>query len=299
MALVRRSLLVLLVSAAAAAHAGEPPPAPAGIDAAKRDFDAVKNARSNAVAPRSDVPAVSTPELHLSGDDFSAFRESQRTESDRAKNLKDRKSRGWLVDAMEEKKPDSRSHARKGDRATTDERDDATDSNTATDPANLLTAPAEKNERESPRTPAAATDNPLNNYMAGWMTPKDYDLLKVRPETDAGAIAGPARVGESAATAPGVESLLRPSSSGPGAERAPFMLPDSKSNPYLADLLPSPGGGPAEALRLPPPPPAPTRVESFAPLPKNDLPPPKSAVSPADLLKPSNDAKYFPQLKRF
>lgn len=309
MVLPRRRTCLLLAALAVGTRAEDPPrppvrPAPPdAIAAARRDFDTIKGARGPAESPRLSLPMATPPPLHLSSEESALFlpptadpRADPRSKGSAA--AKGAKSANWLVDAMTEKRPDARNERRAGEggRETT-----ATEPETETDP---LEAPAVESKKEplGPK-PSVSADNPLTSYMAGWMTPKDFELLKVRTaETNFNA--APDREAERASDPAGLEGLLRGEASMGGGGRAGTAVPPvatRATNPYLADLG-SMGGpaGPNERTGLlvaggPADGPAPL----LAPTPKVETAPVKTDPPPDDRLKPTDDAKYFRQLKRF
>jgi hypothetical protein len=117
--------------------------------------------------------------------------------------------------------------------------------------------------------------NPLSSYLKTWITPRDYELLKPKG---------------SAANAPGVTV-------GTGRDvTAPTGLTQGmQANPYVADTAPSVTAKP----KTPPNPPIAAPPASASMAAKDDAAPAKAAGPPADVRKAQDDAKYFPQLKRF
>jgi hypothetical protein len=260
------------------------------ITAARRDFDVIKGARAPAEQQRLDLPGLSQPTLHLSGDEMSAFRESQAAQRKKEQAAKPAKSANWLVDAMMENKP-AESGSSKSARLP------GTGPNAEIKLATDLPEAADTGKKagvmEARR--GAALDNPLTTYMAAWMTPKDFDLLKVKT-AESNFNAGPDQALARPADAVALDGLMRGDSSvNLGRNSAPVIEP--RVNPYLADLAP----GPADAgFGLTAPGGGNFAPPTTAPLvPKNDLAPVKTEVPPGDLLKKPGDAKYFPQLKRF
>ena len=297
MAVLRRaSGLVLLGLAVGLLRAEEKPATPAAgssddaITAARRDFDAIKSARAPAEQQRLDLPGLSQPTLHLSGDEMSAFLESQAAQRKKDQAAKPAKSANWLVDAMMEKKPGEASGSKS---VSLPSADPNAELKLATDlPENADTG---KKTSVMEAKQGAALDNPLTTYMATWMTPKDFDLLKVQT-AESNFNTGPDQALARPSDAVALEGLMRGDSSvSLGRTAGPVAEP--RVNPYLVDL----GPGPADAgisltapggVNFAPPTPAPLA-------PKNDLAPAKTEVAPGDLLKTPADAKYFPQLKRF
>jgi hypothetical protein len=160
----------------------------------------------------------------------------------------------WLVDAMTQPTEGSGGES-KGVRA----------SNATGAPKNL----------GSPGGPEDGTVNPLSNYLAAWMTPRDLELLKARDAATnpAGSAATPGRT----AGAPSVT---------PATQRV---------NPYL----PAPSSAPKTQLTIAPVVPAPKPPTALSPPSKTEDAPAKTTGPPAERQKAQDDAKYFPQLKRF
>lgn len=300
-------LLVLAVFAVAARAADNPPPpatAPSAdpLAAARRDFDAVKGARAPAVPERLDLPSVTTPMPHLTSDEMSAFMEAQAAEKKREQEKagKSKRSANWLVDAMEQRKQEAEGkteHAAEADGSLT-----SSDSTLMAD--RLDTAPTTSKRRagDEAKVPPAG-DNPLTGYMAGWMTSKDFELLKVRP-ADGEFSSAPARTSDRAAEPAGLSGLLPGGVTGGGSDprsAGRSVAGEPRSNPYLADLGDTSGllAGGKDVLSLPAP-----SASTYAPpaatlAPKGEIAPIRTEVPIADPLKPSTDAKYFRQLKRF
>jgi hypothetical protein len=73
------------------------------------------------------------------------------------------------------------------------------------------------------------------------------------------------------------------------------MFPGMPANPYLPGVAPSVTAKPKPR----PNPPATTPPESASLAAKDNAAPAKTAGPPAEVRKAQDDAKYFPQLKRF
>ncbi len=123
--------------------------------------------------------------------------------------------------------------------------------------------------------PVDGTANPLSSYLTTWMTPHDVEVLKLK---------GPE---------PSPSGLTAESSPGPKARSV--QTAGTPSNPYLPGPAPAaPAGG-----KIPPgtpavPLPAPASLAA-----KNEAAPAKTPGPPPEVLKSQDDAKHFPQLKRF
>lgn len=155
----------------------------------------------------------------------------------------------------------------------------------------------------APLKDAAPAPNPLAGYMAAWMTSRDFNLLAKPDMNGAPSLPG----GGAGPTGPGPGEAFTPS---------PAFFSAAIGGPV--DLGPAKGGGPAgvsenpylQALTLPAPTPGPAVPPMLAPpsspafpavLPPLDSPPPpmRTEVAHPELQKRDDDAKYFPQLKRF
>jgi len=225
------------------------------------------------------------------------------------------KSSGWLIDGMEKARNGSgRDAGINGRTGVNDVRDRKDLENFRTNPKDRLNPAvdggdrenAQVNGREDPRElkPGEKVPNPLTGYMASWMTPGDFNLLQ-KPATGAGG-----------AFAKVLPDFTTPTTAGPGLNApsgmteitagagnfgsGPAAIPE---NPYLQALTgqpaPTAGTGTEFASRqmLGPIPTAPAPTPAWL----SPQTPEPSRLSPLvpDNLKPSDDAKYFPQLKRF
>jgi len=260
------------------------------IAGAKRDFEGVKAPRTPSETTKAGLPGLETPE-------FSLVKPTPKL-TGRAKTaaeiLAEKKSANWLVDAMMKKDENSeKTHAVDPDAALLRE--------LKLSPEAVARASAQKPTEEKPtaKSELARTGpefNPLTRFMAGWMTPQDYSLLKpgmggatadsliARGET---SITGPTGdLGASADKGGALEimALSRPAS---------LTGPVSAGNPFLQSFTPPPHS-----------------VANFAPPATSTTPvAPANAIAPAesspsksrtpDFVKPATDEKYFKQLKRF
>ncbi|HND62183.1 MAG TPA: hypothetical protein PLB90_11950 [Opitutaceae bacterium] len=309
----RPSHLLCLAVWAVAVRASDPPPKPVapsspdGISAAKREFDTLKGPRNLTESQKIDLPITTPPVLNAGNDEMTQLLNAQAEQRKQGANKKNRGQRGtnWLVDAMTQK-----SDAKDGkDHAGTTTADkllagNETESNDTPLAATTALAAADTTSRESNRPEPRHTDprdNPLNTYMSGWMTSKDYELLNVKPSADGlPAVAVP-----SGGSTSSVDNLVRTGGPGPAYQvQGRSAVSDSTANPYLGGLGDS-GGGLAAAARefANVPPPVSSAVAPVAPAsapPPEMVPPPTRNEPPInDVLKPNNDTKYFRQLKRF
>jgi hypothetical protein len=297
---------LLLLLAVAAAKGGDAPAPPAdSISATKKDLAAVKALGSPAEASGSSLPTVDlkavspgpggerieAPALTPAADEASLDPSRKR----------DKGATGnWLVDAMERKPEKARAGTgrdglsradgdllREGDRAALREDQDARGSQ-------------EPGERAGPKDRSAGAYNPLDAFMAGWISARDRDLLLPAKGYAAGG-GEPARprqggfqdVGAASAEFT-IEGLLSPADFGePGGQAA-------QPNPYLAspDLSPAPG---PRAFSSPQPPATTAPGDRAAPFffgaQPDAIDAPRSFIP--DFARPSEDDKYFKQMKRF
>jgi len=203
-----------------------------------------------------------------------------------------KKSANWLVDAMmkpEEKDPralrDKISGAEKRERDLT----------SAKDPR----AAAEKKEDLPPTEKKLGPEfNPLNRYMAGWMTTQDYALLKPGLDSSTGALGMIARNEPALRGLDADASMLGDAGSALDlsavGKNAPLVQFKPVENPFLQSLAPSATPGPM-AFTAPAGPNPSSASAALAPPP--EVAPQKSVIP--DFAKPSTDDKYFKPLKRF
>lgn len=261
------------------------------IAAAKRDLETIKAVRGAAAeAQRVEGPHFAVPEMQL-GTGASPRAGAQA-------GIPKTKSPNWLLDAMAKK-----SDGKQGDSSKSIERESE---NTVRDSVETLGGDdkakresAADHERRDQTAGAGARANPLAAYMAGWMTPQDYKLLKpTMGPTDAAMTSG---VTEAAG-----QNLFSVGSGEPrrGADRSfdgkPGRTPDNtpRENPFLQALAaPVPT---ASRLNVPTgqaPTPTPATTKSTASTPTS--PPLTLQTVTPSFVKPQDDTKYFKPLKKF
>ena len=304
---MRARATLLLLLAAAAARAGDAPAGTAGTPAgggdsiatAKKDFADIKLT----TAPIESSPVLPALDMKDLGPSPGAVHlQTPETPGADGQSLLDPSGRkakegtgNWLVDAME-KKTDNQQSSR-GKDALRGDRDFTRD----TDKLDLLgdkdaQFPADAREKAPRRGATEAAYNPLESFMGGWISARDHELLLPSAKGDLGKAQN--------ATLPGIDFGTEE-----GAADGGLPSPDSawgnsrpEANPYLAaieiepvsairpftvpglpGLSPEPAGGPqgmfSTGLE-----PAPIGINrSFIP----------------EFAHPSDDDKYFKQLKRF
>lgn len=284
--LVQRHLLPLLLLPLLAG-AQEP----SGLEKAKQEIKTLPAVRSESERTGVRLPSFTAPSPATEAVTPSPGA-PQSAGSTTAEADKTKASGNWLVDAMmkEEARAASRKSGKGRDELTATDRTEGRDP--LADPSRRTeTAPSAPDARD--RATALAVDNPLAPFMADWISKRDQDLLLPKtmpglgdPREGLGTPVGP--TGDAATiTFRGLEARPDPAT-GPALRPAP-------ENPFLQAVLAPEKPAPAAA-----PTPAPANPIGSNPA----LTPPEPARDsrtppPIDLSKPSQDAKYFPQLKRF
>ncbi len=300
-------MLAVLTGAGVEAEDGEKKPVNDAITATRQGLEALKTDSTLMGGDnRLSLPSFETPSLAVPASAPALQSPQNKLAPPSAK------SASWLIDAMKKNGPLSTDAQRGGKPGKS--RDD---SKTGTGLADELGRESDDKEdtaladrqlaaRNDAPGPSTAKDapNPLGGYMAGWMTPHDFNLLLKPEETGSGPstfsrlpsdIAGPpAGSGLDFATA--LSGATNATSLAAARPAASLGQPE---NPYLQIVAPplSPSNGPAgiaalqPLLTVPPaPPPAQPVMETPAGAAGNNLP---------EILKRDDNAKYFPQLKHF
>lgn len=274
-----------------------------GISGAKRDYEALKApAENTSERPKIDLPPAPTLELKVETSmPTTTLRGKKLTEEERLRELQreKEKTRNWLIEAMAKQEQPAAAaatpaetptdgHAAELDRAAKlmAMLDAITASKSAGDRTTGQAAPAADLKESSPDV-----INPLDRYMASWMTAGDFKLLA--PKSESGPAGG-------AELLPSLADSSGRAASQPFAELAPTTGRGAAmaDNPYLRDapaLAPLPANlaelaSPPTILRPNPIPPL------IAPAAQPEPPPPPSF---SEQLKAQDDAKYFKQLRRF
>ncbi|HEY1110005.1 MAG TPA: hypothetical protein VGE76_15250, partial [Opitutaceae bacterium] len=309
--------------AAAEAPKGQAPAAaeatPArSIEEARKEFDALKAAREAAQRGQGTaLPRVAVPELHTGlGDPRPTPGTKANPATDPAK-----KSANWLVDAMT-KEPGSRRDGDRGRAVDSAFRESAGDGvgveAALDDPQSAPSSSAARHGRganaASEKEKSAEVPNPLNRYLAEWMTPRDYATLK--PSLTEGLAAdgaGASRGGLGEISLPasmsgGLSGITLPGGAGPNPAdgdapgaglKSPAIAPP-RENPYLQTFVPPAPPSPSTAAQPPVPAPAPAGGGPvMSPMPSSTPATPVAKPAVPDFARPAQDEKYFKQLKRF
>jgi len=254
---------------------------PSGLEKARQDIKSLPAVRQeseraevrlpNITAPGPDTAAVPPPAAPA------ARRESATTPA------KAETSGNWLVDAM--MKEEAKSAKAAG--LTADRRRD--------DPLakgeDAAAGDGVDRGLRSAESPLSVT-NPLEPFMTEWISQRDRALLLPKSTSGSGRSGG----GFAPAPALGDAVTITFRSVDPRSEAAAAPANAAPNeNPFLQALLPPPGRSIEPPAPPANPPPAAGNPALGAPEPARDTRPPP----PIDLSKPSDDKKYFPQLKRF
>jgi len=281
--------------AAVVAFADDKPPEKAkapisddAITAASRDFQRLKAEHGVPVEQAGlGLPGLATPELQLgNGTSTVVIPLPEKPAVKRSPN--------WLVDGVM-KKPEQgpRGISPPGQERSLDQ--ETRDGESKSDEVRSDGGKPDRSERDKPPGPEL---NPLTRYMAGWMTTQDYALLR------------PGLSGEVASdvTSRGDPSLMAfgAGSAGDGAKDSLLGISTSQGSPPAA--MSAPRENPfLQAFVLPPQPTSaftpPSAAESSAAAQRRLVapaePPPSEKPKVPEIAKPSDDTKYFKQLKRF
>jgi hypothetical protein len=303
---MRSAAAVLLLLAAATVRAEEAPaPAQDPIAAAKKDFAAI---RSTAVSPDPSSPLPALDLKDVGGAPAAALSAPTPLPSDGETSLDPaKKSKGtgnWLIDAMDKEKNAGRTQpSRPGDeRLKPDAELEADADRTETGGAREGASGAEARDAASPKDPADKTYNPLDSFMAGWISARDHDLLVPSSKDGAPAGAEAARLEGPAGPDPMpsgslVDMLLPPPDSASWGdskpEANPFLAPsDSEPAPAVKFFTGADAPGFAPFGLTDP-------VPGAGPSGPSALPADASRTFLPDFAQPSDDDKYFKQMKRF
>ena len=266
------------------------PPDP--IAEAKRQFEAIRNQRREFVSD-AELKLNIAPPPTLPTDQPQLWQPRVASTPDAAKADA---PKSWLLDALRPSGKTDDKGRRRGEDETATAADFGFEKRLAGD---AETAP--RDSRAQAQT-APAVD-PLRDYLALWMTPANYALLvkptKDRPETalvtDLSAGFAPLAMLESRTNpdmGTGANASLVP------ADLAPHENPYLKTSQSSAAVFGAAGCNAATFTgaqsEFKPPIPTGARTSEYAN-------PPQPVTPPAlpDRLKPPDDKKYFPQLKRF
>jgi hypothetical protein len=140
-------------------------------------------------------------------------------------------------------------------------------------------------------SPTLKVANPLEGYMASWMSAKDLQLFQTASKADEVVLSGITPLPDST-------KLTFGHAASASIERAAPEL--SATNPYLLEVLPI-ASAPRLQLANPGKSSAATQSTTAVAAPESvtNLATTTSPTPPPDKLRPTDDARYFKQLKRF
>lgn len=266
--------------------AGETTGSRDAIADAKKDFDKIKSARDAALLPGSQLPRVGVPELTLPVAPPTTVAPQSKTPP------RDTKSANWLVDAMA-KQGSTRDRKSRGGTQGESELEEEREAHRLAESDEGRGRREQRETREPESKPVVF--NPLTTFLGDWMTPQDYALLK--PGLTSGLEAGTAAKNPVAPTAgvgfAAVGGMADISFGIPTSPTAALPQPP-RENPYLQSLKPDLPAVPEMKPAFSPP-------VSGLPRATGTVSPPPPPVTPKtpDFARPSEDDRYFKQLKRF
>jgi hypothetical protein len=291
----------ILLLSAAQARADDTPPADS-IAGAKKDLAAVKSLSNPTLA----APSLPTLDMKDIGPAPGARFEAPSlipvpdTTFDPTKKQDKAGTGNWLVDAMD-KSDRSQQRGRDGSRRADTGAAKGTDRMGAPDDREAPGASDERGseaDRADEKEPAQRVVNPLDAFMSGWVSARDHDLLVPKAGADGGLgsdapAAGAETIPGLDAETPGADGFLQGPSAGGWQESRP------EANPFVAAFAPqAPAAlhffsGPEESV--------------FEPAGLGALPAPSAGARGAepersfipDFALPTDDDKYFKQLKKF
>lgn len=268
---------------------------PSGIEGAQKDYQAMKAPAATVETARARLPEVPAIELSRSDDASLSARRSPTLRERELERLREKQGkRNWLLDAMAHEKGLDESAAEGSGSAPT--RANASEPATPERLTELSLLEAFDRTGEGtpqPRDRAAEApvrvSNPLDGYMAGWMTRGDFELLGPKSEPFSAGEGG----GLSNRTQGELVADRRASSTGLlQAERE--LESAAPTNPYLQAFAPMPlppDSSGSAVMGVP--------ATAVAPLVAPSEPAPPTAPSFREQVKAQSDGKYFKQLKRF
>lgn len=291
-----------VVSASGADSVANSKPPANPIESAKKDFQTVKSSAADAPpAPAKilSLPAVETESVPV----LSPIQQARKNQA-----LMDAKktnaTKNWLIDAVELEKERSRNEKRGGDTMSLPRKDHDEPASRGTggfdDQGTPTPAIASKKLARSAKPVESA--NPLETFMASWLSPSDLALLQANPTA---AIPAELPVGLAAVSAaPG----LKAQSFGESGRRFGASRMDAgtgakaaASNPYLEPILSPPmrlknafGSSAVSPFSAP----EPNGTDEKLPAPRV-APQEDKTTEHERNSKAADDAKYFRQLKRF
>lgn len=259
---------------------------------AKREFDALGDTTKSlpGVKDQSVMPSLSG--IHLSPEDAVDVPVGSTARKGGDATAKPGRGQNWLLDAMLKEPKSTKSGSTKSST-----RDDADEDEKSLEPFQKLILEQMRGDTAKAETMADAAKaekelsdavvNPLTDFMSAWISPRDHALL----------------LPEKSADTPAIPRFNAPDTVGvfTGGEIAKgdrsFLPNNTPANPYLDSIV-----SPANSIGAPRPAadPTPAPVVNPIQMPSAGHEKPRAQDTLAPIIaKPEEDARYFPQLKRF
>lgn len=287
------------------------------LGAAKRDYAAIEEAKTGVQPGKAARPQQSMPTLEVgTGPEFQRPAEATRKNAKKTGQRARGASGNWLLDGMAAVKKSDANQKSAGEKGEPRDFERASKLDDAKLGEELveLGEEAENSERTESLAKTSkerekrveTAPNPLNNYMASWMTPRDLELLQPK-----GGAPGAAPVARRDISFEAPNSAISGSSSSFSAPLSGFGVAQEKpklgaTNPYLSDFAVGTGNSRSLAAALAPvgnvEPARPALQPSVKLDPQADRAQPSPPTTPtraSETLQAHDDAKYFKQLKRF
>ncbi len=308
-----KSALLLVVASGSVGLAAEEETAKAGLQSARRDYETLKAADARSLeqkaGPKAELPRLEA--APASAGDLLPQRAKKRNDASRADPHQREKSSNWLLEAMRDETETPTTSAEKSLESTLEpgrkiEKGDLVETALALEKQQAAQRKSSDERRERiERNRDASGLNPLDSFMASWMSSKDLELLGVMSGggtslqakgNDAGlpsSLAAPNSAGIS------TTFNVSPPNMDSGRSSALTSFAPERQNPYLENLssfAPVESGTSPSVLSF-----TPAVSELSAPAPSSTEATSTSArlESPSERFRAQDDGKYFKQLKRF
>lgn len=291
---LRPWLVAVVLAGSGVARAEGEPAADSLVETVLRDLRELPHESLRSSPSVRDAAAAAIPPPPLP--DAPAPKARTMTTREREEQLQKQKAaRNWLLDGMQKNQPGRAS----ADKATIDQPADSGSSSrwvAADSPERALHEPGRKPEPEE--VPGEVL-NPLDPFLAEWMTRSDFQLLRGSDSPKGSRTGGSSRWID--APSPNLSLPTVPA----GSARTGRVEPvEARPNPYLELLAPPPSASRPRSTSEP--------SRGMVPLPGSSAPSARSRMAPPPSRTedapraptqwkppPTVDEKYFPQLKRF
>lgn len=304
---------LLVIASGAAGIAAEDDTAKTGLQSARRDYEALQAAEARDLqqktAPEAELPVLEAGPPSAVG--LLPNPTKKRPDASRTDPRQREKSPNWLLEALRDETETPATDTEKTLQQTLEPdreiaRGDLVETALALEKREAAQRKAEDERRERIERNRDATGlNPLDSFMASWMSSKDLELLGRAPAGaqpsrsahDLMQSGSPASSGRVAVSTPSI--LLVPGLDHESSPTAFTSFAPERVNPYLENLS---NLAPPESVVNPNTPASvPALSEFIAPVPQGTEPAPVPArpESPSERFRAQDDSRYFKQLKRF